>query len=909
MGKRNRRAQQRRQNKLHAKTQWVNIIRKNDLFEQYYKIQKIVPDDEFPAFLEAIQKELPSTIRITGTRSHAKELSIAMQKLFLTKLDTEEDDEEKATDPPRPLSWYPDELAWQINLTKRYIRKSSCMDRFHKFLVHETETGNISRQEAVSMIPPLLLDVKPGQKILDACAAPGSKTVQLIELLHGEESSGIPDGLVVANELQNKRCYMLVHQSKRLHSPCCLITNHDAAMFPTMFVKGEGDEKVPLLFDRVLCDVPCSGDGTLRKNPLIWKKWTPQLGSSLFRIQLRILARAVEMLAVGGRIVYSTCTMNPIEDEAVICNLLQKAEGAMELVDVSSDLLQLKRSPGLKTWKVMTKGMKIVDNCDPGTEYYAKGFKAPMLPPSSDIANELHLERCMRVYPHQQDTGGFFIAVLEKKCEAPWENGNRGSTNHRLLPWETEADWQRKKQGIQLKKEEETKSTMVETVKHTNNIVEGKVETEGISNEKITIQADTSCIATQNMGCAEVASNCATSMDRVVVKLDPDHMNLDSDENTKHYGELNTSADVSGNNSCGENADEKEGDDNELAEDTDTMEKNSEDLAVNKEDLDDEDAEGIGNHSEETAVKMEYYDKLGDGMEDNSKENCGGKRECAEDCGNSGDANTSVEPPRKRVKKEVKGFKEDPFVFLKDDDEHWPSIKEFYGINDSFPVSQLFVRSVFGKKRNVYLVSKAVKDVMGMVDNNHKVINTGMKVIARAENDNVSCAFRLMQEGIEAMVPFISKRKVSITQEDVITLLTQDRPFCDQFSSTTREQFNKIEGQGCIVYLYDPSGPYSKAQDTIGCQLIFCGWKAKVSTRLQISKFDKAHYQVLCGIPPSDDSIKGSEGCEVEEADQSTPKVEVKTEVKTEKEEEPSGFIGDILILEAPKGSLDVGFI
>ena len=48
----------------------------------------------------------------------------------------------------------------------------------------------------------------------------------------------------------------------------------------------------------------------------------------------------------------------------------------------------------------------------------------------------------MRVYPHQQDTGGFFIAVLEKKCEAPWENGNRGSTNYRLLPWETEADWQ-----------------------------------------------------------------------------------------------------------------------------------------------------------------------------------------------------------------------------------------------------------------------------------------------------------------------------------------------------------------------------------------------------------------------------------------------------------------------------------
>lgn len=75
---------------------------------------------------------------------------------------------------------------------------------------------------------------------------------------------------------------------------------------------------------------------------------------ALFRIQLRILARAVEMLAPGGRIVYSTCTLNPVEDEAVVSTLLQKAEGAMELVDVSSYLPNLKRSPGLKTWKVNT---------------------------------------------------------------------------------------------------------------------------------------------------------------------------------------------------------------------------------------------------------------------------------------------------------------------------------------------------------------------------------------------------------------------------------------------------------------------------------------------------------------------------------------------------------------------------
>lgn len=86
------------------------------------------------------------------------------------------------------------------------------------------------------MIPPLLLDVKPHHKVLDMCAAPGSKTAQIIEMLHkpGEETSA-GDGVIVANDVHNKRCYMLVHQSKRLHSPCTIITNHDAGNMPNFY--------------------------------------------------------------------------------------------------------------------------------------------------------------------------------------------------------------------------------------------------------------------------------------------------------------------------------------------------------------------------------------------------------------------------------------------------------------------------------------------------------------------------------------------------------------------------------------------------------------------------------------------------------------------------------------------------
>jgi tRNA (cytosine34-C5)-methyltransferase len=121
------------------------------------------------------------------------------------------------------------------------------------------------------MIPPIVLDVKPHHKVLDMCAAPGSKTAQLIEAIHAVEDV-IPKGLVVANDSDNSRCYMLVHQAKRLQSPCVIITNHDASIMPNIQITdpNNAEEKVNLRFDRVLCDVPCSGDGTLRKNADIW---------------------------------------------------------------------------------------------------------------------------------------------------------------------------------------------------------------------------------------------------------------------------------------------------------------------------------------------------------------------------------------------------------------------------------------------------------------------------------------------------------------------------------------------------------------------------------------------------------------------------------------------------------------
>merc|ERR550519_2435310 len=170
------------------------------------------------------------------------------------------------------------------------------------------------------MIPPLVLGVEPHHKVLDMCAAPGSKTAQLIEALHAVEDA-LPEGLVVANDCDNARCYM--------------IANHDAACLPNLQIPSkDGYGLVNMKFDRILCDVPCTGDGTLRKNADIWTKWSPSNGSNLHGVQYRIVKRGLELLAVGGRLVYSTCSLNPVEDEAVLHRILKETGASAHLVDI-----------------------------------------------------------------------------------------------------------------------------------------------------------------------------------------------------------------------------------------------------------------------------------------------------------------------------------------------------------------------------------------------------------------------------------------------------------------------------------------------------------------------------------------------------------------------------------------------
>ncbi|KAF9226412.1 S-adenosyl-L-methionine-dependent methyltransferase [Gyrodon lividus] len=400
----------------------------NERFTAYYRAQNIISDDEWESFMESLRRPLPTTFRITGSREIAHTLGNTIKETYVPLLDNIIFEDE-VIPPPAQIPWYPEGLAWQFNVSKKVLRKSPEFKKFHSFLVHETDVGNISRQEAVSMLPPLFLDVQPHHKVIDMCAAPGSKTAQLLEALHANDTAtatSIPPGLLIANDSDARRSHLLIHQSARLPSPAFMVTNLDASIYPVLR-SGTTDQrrlikKTPsqLLFDRILCDVPCSGDGTLRKNIGIWKRWQPMDGNGLHGLQVRILQRAMRMLEPDGRIAYSTCSLNPVENEAVIAAALN-SNPEFELVDVSSQFPELLRRPGIMTWTPTVH--RSIDTSYISWNAYIetipdeKRAESKMLethwPPSN--SGSLNLERCMRIYPYLQDTGGFFVAVLERK--------------------------------------------------------------------------------------------------------------------------------------------------------------------------------------------------------------------------------------------------------------------------------------------------------------------------------------------------------------------------------------------------------------------------------------------------------------------------------------------------------------
>ena len=169
------------------------------------------------------------------------------------------------------------------------------------------EAGVYYLQEASAMAPAALLDPKPGERICDLCAAPGGKSTQIAGRLMGQ-------GLLLCNEINPKRAKILSRNIERLGVANALVTNEHPANLAQRF---EG------FFDRVLIDAPCSGEGMFRKEEAAITDWSQETVEMCAARQREILHSGAQMVRPGGRLVYSTCTFAPEENEQTVAAFLE----------------------------------------------------------------------------------------------------------------------------------------------------------------------------------------------------------------------------------------------------------------------------------------------------------------------------------------------------------------------------------------------------------------------------------------------------------------------------------------------------------------------------------------------------------------------------------------------------------
>jgi 16S rRNA C967 or C1407 C5-methylase (RsmB/RsmF family) len=502
-------------------------------FEVYYKAQKIVPEEQWEQFLARLREPLPTNFRVSHIAPNRHILVDRIKK----ELAPSEDDVRAAVDVvesesglssatdkiagrqpmasannkvvPFQLPWYPEGLAWQLDLPRRFLKRLSPLSPLLDVVVRCTAGGTMSRSEAVSMIPPIVLKVAPHHRVLDMCAAPGSKTGQLLEALQTAElecdETGKPlqpRGVVIANEVESRRAYLLSSQTDRVGSPGLIVVTHDARRFPDLSTltwtgkRGEdagispemegriygrpelggvptpdgtgitGPKTDGTFFDKVLADVPCSGDGTARKNVSVWKQFQITMGMNLHPLQLQIACRGLQVLREGGEMVYSTCTFNPIENEAIVAALLRWAGGSLEIVEPRDRVPSLACRPGLTSWVVMDRnrgewasiadverallekhrhrlrarvrqikeahaaGVPVPTEVPEGSDTTGVGgtdlgtgtlkkMSTTFFPPSPEEAVTMGLEKCIRMLPHDGNTGGFFVCLLRKTGPVP----------------------------------------------------------------------------------------------------------------------------------------------------------------------------------------------------------------------------------------------------------------------------------------------------------------------------------------------------------------------------------------------------------------------------------------------------------------------------------------------------------
>ena len=169
------------------------------------------------------------------------------------------------------------------------------------------EAGVYYLQEASAMAPVGLLDPQPGEKICDLCAAPGGKSTQIAAAMAGE-------GFLLCNEFNPKRAKILSRNIERMGISNAMVTNEHPQKLA---------QRLPGFFDRVLIDAPCSGEGMFRKEEAAVTDWSEAAVTACAQRQREILHSGAQLVRPGGRLVYSTCTFAPEENEETVAAFLK----------------------------------------------------------------------------------------------------------------------------------------------------------------------------------------------------------------------------------------------------------------------------------------------------------------------------------------------------------------------------------------------------------------------------------------------------------------------------------------------------------------------------------------------------------------------------------------------------------
>ena len=225
----------------------------------------------------------------------------------------------------------------------------------------EHSLGYFYIQEAASMIPPIVLEPKPNDVILDIAASPGSKTTQIAQYMQSK-------GILIANDYTYERMKPLSINLQR-----CGVTNAIITLMEGQWFKRSG-----ILFDKILIDAPCSGTGTIRKSLKTIGIWNPDMVRRLSITQKQLIETGFNLLKQDGTLVYSTCSLEPEENEEVVNFLINKYENA-KLEEIK---LSIKRSDAILDFE---------------NKKYSE-----------------ELKKCLRIWPQDNDTEGFFVAKIRK---------------------------------------------------------------------------------------------------------------------------------------------------------------------------------------------------------------------------------------------------------------------------------------------------------------------------------------------------------------------------------------------------------------------------------------------------------------------------------------------------------------